>query len=344
MNRISFALAAAVLLAGAAAAAAQDSVRTTSTVMTGNLTQMSPQEVVVERAGMTRTLPANEIVSITFANEPAQLRSARAAVTNGRFEEALKVLDGMNVGNIGRAEVRQEIEYLGALAAARLALAGRGDVAAAGTRMTQFVTRNPQHYRFIEGNLLVGDLLVAMERFEAARTYYAAAAEAAPSPDLSLRAEVAAAGALLAEGRADEALSAFDRVLAVEGENEALEAERATATLGRARALAEQDRPDEAVALVEKLLDGVDAEDRELNARAYNALGTAHRKAGRTSEALLAFLHVDILFPNSPEAHAEALANLVELWEEVRRSDRAAEARQVLRQRYENSRFAQQVL
>ena len=40
----------------------------------------------------------------------------------------------------------------------------------------------------------------------------------------------------------------------------------------------------------------------------------------------------------------ESLDNLTELWEQVRRSDRAAHARDVLRQRYQNSRFAQRVL
>ena len=37
----------------------------------------------------------------------------------------------------------------------------------------------------------------------------------------------------------------------------------------------------------------------------------------------MAFLHVDILYATQPDAHAEALANLVELWEQVHRTERA---------------------
>ena len=61
-------------------------------------------------------------------------------------------------------------------------------------------------------------------------------------------------------------------------------------------------------------------------ARAYNVLGTAQRQAGRTKEALLAFLHVDILYSSVPHAHAEALANLADLWQQLHRSDRAQRA------------------
>jgi hypothetical protein len=64
------------------------------------------------------------------------------------------------------------------------------------------------------------------------------------------------------------------------------------------------------------------------------------RKAGRTKEALLAFLHVDVLYFTTPEAHAEALANLAELWEEVQKPERAVKARQVLQERYGSSPWA----
>ena len=79
-----------------------------------------------------------------------------------------------------------------------------------------------------------------------------------------------------------------------------------------------------------------------LGARAYNALGTALRKAGKPYDALLAFLHVDILYFASPEDHAEALANLAALWHEVHKTDRAIQAQETLRKRYKNSRWASQ--
>jgi len=54
----------------------------------------------------------------------------------------------------------------------------------------------------------------------------------------------------------------------------------------------------------------------------------------------LAFLHVDVLYFTVPEAHAEALANLVELWEAMHKTERAQRARAILDEQYRNSPWA----
>ena len=92
--------------------------------------------------------------------------------------------------------------------------------------------------------------------------------------------------------------------------------------------------------MVEGILAKADPENVELHARAYNTLGNAWKKAGRDKEALLAFLHVDVLYFAVPEAHAEALANLSELWTKMHKTRRAARARNILDERYKNSRWA----
>jgi hypothetical protein len=72
-------------------------------------------------------------------------------------------------------------------------------------------------------------------------------------------------------------------------------------------------------------------------ARAYNALGTAYAKASKKKEAILAFLHTDLLYFQDPDAHAEALYNLANLFQETNKSDRSLEARNTLKQRYAGS-------
>jgi len=67
---------------------------------------------------------------------------------------------------------------------------------------------------------------------------------------------------------------------------------------------------DEAVALINDVIAKADPENQELYARAYVALGNCYKAAGKPKDALLAFLEVDLLYPTSPEQHAEALANL----------------------------------
>ncbi len=89
--------------------------------------------------------------------------------------------------------------------------------------------------------------------------------------------------------------------------------------------------------MVADVLKSADSEDTPLLAQAYNVLGAAQRQAGRTQAALLAFLHVDVLYASLPDAHAEALANLAELWEQVHKTERANRARKTLEEQYPDS-------
>ena len=92
--------------------------------------------------------------------------------------------------------------------------------------------------------------------------------------------------------------------------------------------------------MVEQVIKDADPEQKELHARAYNALGSCYQRAGQAKDALLAYLHVDVLYSSVPDAHAEALANLATLWRSIGQESRAREARQVLEQRYANSKWA----
>ena len=52
---------------------------------------------------------------------------------------------------------------------------------------------------------------------------------------------------------------------------------------------------------------------------------------------MIAFLHVDVLYSEAPESHAEALANLVELFTELRKPDHAGTCLQTLKTKYPDS-------
>jgi tetratricopeptide (TPR) repeat protein len=145
---------------------------------------------------------------------------------------------------------------------------------------------------------------------------------------------------LVGQKQFDQAAARFDQVLAAEAKGPEAEAQKAGAELGKAAALSGAGKTDEAVKLVEALIAKADPANEELYARAYNILGNCHTAAGNEKAARLAFLHVDLLYSRFPEQHAEALANLAKLWAAADKSERAAQAKSVLAEKYPGSVWA----
>jgi tetratricopeptide (TPR) repeat protein len=206
--------------------------------------------------------------------------------------------------------------------------------------MIAFTKNYPDSYHYFQACEIVGDLLVANRSYAQAEEYYAKVAKA-PWPDYQMRAGVAIGRALLAQGKHSEALNAFEKVLANERKDALSQAQSMAARMGKAAVLVDMKKNDEAVKLVQSVLNQADPDDAGAMARAYNILGNALRQEGKKKEAILAFLHVDLLYASVPDAHAEALWNLAELWDELHKIDRAARARQILEQQYKNSPWAQ---
>ena len=70
--------------------------------------------------------------------------------------------------------------------------------------------------------------------------------------------------------------------------------------------MGEVGRTDEALAELRDIIAKNDASDSQLFATAYLAQGAAFRQADRALDAVMAYLHVDLLFFNQRDAHAEA--------------------------------------
>lgn len=337
MNQRRVILAVAVCLAIGAGARA-DAIKKTDGQVMGDVTETGALEVTVDVRGTATKIPVNEIDTIRFSDEPARLSTARTAIEAGRNEDAVTGLEGINQDEIKNRLIKQDVQFYIALAKARIALAGadRDAIVEAGRLMAAFVKDYPTSYHYLQANKLVGDMLVAAGKYSASQEYYGRVAEA-PWPDFKMLAEVALGKALLAEGKTDEARKYFENVLAMDAPGESAARQRLAATLGKARCLAEAGESDEAIKLVQEVIDKGDPEQAELYAQAYNAQGLAYRKAGQVQDALLAYLHVDVLYFTSAKEHIEALENLIELWEEVQKPERADEATQILQERYHRS-------
>jgi tetratricopeptide (TPR) repeat protein len=322
------------------AASTPDRVRTTRGSEAGELTDMTPTEVTIDKGTSgTRKIAVNDIASITFHDEPTELTQARVNAKNGGYVNASELLQKVDLSKVDRDFIKQDVEFYQAFCGAKLALNGTGEINSAGSRLNDFVRKNRQNFHYWEALDTMGDLLAASEKFDGAQKQYAELAKA-PWPDYQMRAGTALGRTLQAQGKHTEAIQQFDTVLAISDEGEAAKAQKLSATLGKAVSLAATGHVDDAAKSIEDVIANADPEQKDLQARAYNALGNCYERAGKSKDALLAFLHVDVLYSTVPDAHAEALSHLVLLWQAVGQEARAREAKQTLQEKYANSKWA----
>ncbi len=187
---------------------------------------------------------------------------------------------------------------------------------------------------------MLGDLAVAQGDFPEAVKYYGAISSKAPWPEYKLRAMMSEARALIAQGDFAQAGQKYAAVLAEPSDTKQARREKLFAEVGKARCLAEIDSPDQGIAMIEEVIAKNDPSDTELFGRAYNAYGDCLQKAGKTKDALLAYLHVDVLFYADPEIHAESLYHLTKLWAANDNNDRSVAAKKLLDERYSGSIWA----
>jgi tetratricopeptide (TPR) repeat protein len=186
-------------------------------------------------------------------------------------------------------------------------------------------------------NEALGDLLSAMKNANAFRFYDVIAA--APWPEYKIRAALLKGRAAQLNGNHAAAIEQFDSALAQHAEGKFAEGQLQLAQLGKAVSLNETGKVDDAMKLVQGVIEKTDPSNIEVNARAFNALGDCYRKKGANKDALLEYLKVDLLFSSVPDAHAEALYNLSQLWNEVQHPERARAALETLKKRYATSRW-----
>ena len=332
-------LAILALLPGPTQAQVIDQVRKKSGTVGGTIVEMTALKVVIEKRGSQRVeVPVHEITSIAFSGEPRALTQARQSISGSRFEQAQKELAGLDPAAAEREPVRQDIEFYRAVCAARLALAGKGAIDSAGKQMYQFVTGNETSYHYLTACEILADLLVRRGKFGRAESYYAKLA-AAPAAELRIRSGLRLGQMLEAQKKYPEAIARFDEVLALTADSRAARRYQAEATLAKSTCLARTGQVDAAIDAVQNVIAETSPENSQLHALAYLALGNCYLAANRAGEAILAFLHVDLLYPSQSESHAEALYHLASLWKTVGKPNRAREARGRLQEQYPLSRW-----
>jgi tetratricopeptide (TPR) repeat protein len=336
-NAVAFA--ACIFLVGAPAYAQNDRIRLWSGTETGEITRTTPLEVTIKRGSAEKTVPVSEIRSVVFGGEPSELTQARVNADNGGYKLAQSALEKIDTKTIKNALIRQDVEFYKAYVSAKLALLGDKPIAEAGREMYSFVNSAKNSFHLLQATEMLGDLLVATGKYSDAQRQYDVLAKT-PWPSYKMRAAVLTGRALQAEKKHPEALQQFNAALSLKDDSAEGKRQNLAAQLGKAVSLSATGKVEEGVKVVEQVIAQANPEDKELNARAYNALGNCYEQAGQTKPALFAYLHTDLLYSGVPEAHAEALSRLANLWEKIGQPTQARQARETLQEKYASTRWA----
>lgn len=310
------------------------------TGLAGKVVGSTTTQVAIESRGTKRAVNVVEIRLITFGDEPQELRQGRASATGANFEAALQQLKRVDPSGIERGVIRQDLQFYLAYCQAKAALTSGGDKAKAAEDMLAFVRAAPTSYHFFDAARVLGDLAAGQGDYDGAVKFYGAIATKAPWPEYQMSAGLAQADALVAQEDFAAAQDKFESIMEQETDTPEANRQKLLAQVGKARCLAETDTPQAGIERIEQVIGENDATDVELFGRAYNAYGDCLRLAGRPADAMMAYLHVDVMFYSDPEIHAESLYHLSHLWSELNKSDRAAAARNLLESRYAGSAWA----
>lgn len=310
----------------------------------GAIVSLAPDAVEIEDRSGIEKIGITEIRAVMLDGEPESLASARALLLRRDPQGAIDELAKLEPADVKDADprIREEYEFLKAATAAGAAKAADGATAA--EALTAFLTRNARSHHFFAGQEILGDLYARMGKYaEAAEAY--GALDRGPAA-LRIRAAASKARLLLELEKPADAITEFEAAAQIPTEpgDSASAAQKGEARLGMARCLARTGRAAEGVTVARAAIREADPGDRDLLAAAFAALGECQRAVGgKDEDALISFLTVDLVYNTVPERHAEALSNLVELWEATKQPERAREARQALVAAYPDSRWAKKL-
>lgn len=346
MSAKSITLTAIALLAVLSTSVSADTVtrKSTKTPVAGDVTANSKDEITVTpKTGAAVKIPANDVASISWTGEPATVNVVRGDEAGGRLARALdgytKALEALKSPPPG---LKADLEFAIARTTAKIALADSTKLDDAVKKLEAFRATQADNYNYYECQSFLGQVHATKKDYIKAKLAFDQLGKA-PWKDYQMASKIAGGRLLLLENKADEAAAAFDAVIAMKAGNPGEELQRQEAMLGKAKILTTQSKLDDAVKMLDEVIAKAAPEDRRVQAEAYVRQGDCLQAQGKDKDALLAYLHVDVLFANEKSLHAESLYHISRLWGKVGQAARATEAREKLESEYPNSDWAKQI-
>lgn len=317
-----------------------DSKAANGDVVTANKDQVT----IKDGLGKQTTIESNDVVSIEWAAGPSSLPLGAGAEKGGKFDVAMENYSAALKDSkaTSKPNILGDVEFAIARILAKQGLAGdSAKLDEAAKKLEAFLKARAEHYRFYEAANMLGDVLTAKKDFEGAATAYGRLS-AAKWPDYKMAAKLAAGRVAIAKQDLDGAFKIYEEVAGMKGDSPAETARRNQAIVGKANVLVTQKKYDEGLKVVSEALEALNAEEAEGMAEAYVLQGDCLQAQNKAKEAILAYLHVPVLFENQREMNARALFNLAQLFAKTDQPERAQAATAQLKDEYGDTTWAKQ--
>ena len=311
----------------------------------GELTAMTTTSITVKLTnGQTQEIPVSDIYGVRYDMEPPILNQAQANERSGSLDAAMeKYLSVQKDYQGDDKRLVVDLKFLIARTLVKSALADPTKVEAAAKGIKAFRTENKNNFRYLEATLLEAQLLSLSPAGTAAAQELLKEVQAAPVTGFQLQAGVLLGRLLLAANDAAGAITAFDDVIAKSANDAGATAALFDGMLGKALCQQKQNQIDEAIVTLDQVIAKASESESQTLAEAWVLKGDCMRAKTMSKDALMAYLHVDILYASEPAAHAEALYHLTTLWAPAGHQDRADEAKELLMTKYPNSSWAKKL-
>jgi len=297
----------------------------------GQVQSESSSEVVVQLGATTINVPADQVLSIRYDRQSPSFTVAESREAAGLLTEAAELFRTAAADPNAEPLAVRAAQFREAEVLTDLALIEPERTKDARDKLTKFVRLYPSSRQIAAAQECVARLQLSAGDFSGAASTISALAKI---PNFGDRAAVLRTKLLAKQGKNAEAVADLDRLIS--GYPKASEQRRA-AVLAKAENLAALKKYPEAEALVREAIAASPAEDAIAQAAAYNTLGDCFRAANRPKDALLSYLHTDLLYAKNKEEHPRALYHIQSLFRQLKEDGRADEYAQRLKQEYPRS-------
>ncbi len=303
----------------------------------GKIVERTKDKVVIESRGVNQSFDTNAIARLVFDGEPPQLTRTKGSILDGQLDQAIEEFKKIDVSTLKTDEIKQDYNFFTGYLAALNALRGKGDAVGASKLLLAWASEkeNRSSHLFYSASEKLGELAMASGAPDAAR--YFGVLATAPFVELKVKGNYLSGKAMLANKKPAEAKAKFAEVAQFQVADPVSLKFKKLASLGAIQCDAAEGKAAQAIEAIEKMVDEGDSTDAELYSELFNTLGGILQAAGKNEEAVLSYLKTDLLYASEPDAHAEALYHLTQLWPLLGENQRATETKSRLSKLYPTS-------